>query len=217
MKKTLLALGLLLGLSAPALAQVPCIGVGGVNTVPQTGIGCQSEYIVPTYAAVSQGLVPGTAPTDIACLSGSATKVVRVKKIRLSGTAGTAINITAYLTKHVSADTGGTLATGTALPAPYPIDSTFPTVTATAQAWTANPTINDAAPGIIAGQTVFLPVTSTAVDAGQHVWDFAGGQIWESPPVLRGVAQQICVNLNGVTAPSSGLMSVEFYWTEWPQ
>ena len=46
MKKLLLSLGLLLGLASPALAQVPCIGVGGVNSVPQVGISCAQEPTV---------------------------------------------------------------------------------------------------------------------------------------------------------------------------
>lgn len=215
MKRLALAITLLLGFGSLASAQ--CVGVGGVNTVAQTGLNCNQESVIPSYAATSIGLAPGTAPTDIACLRGSATRTIRVKRVRISGTAGTAINIVAVLTKHTSIDTGGTPATTTALPVPYPLDSTFTTVTATATAWTANPTINDAAPGIIDAQTVFLPATGTASGAYAAIfyWDDGGPAV--SPPVLRGIAQEVCVNLNGVTTPSSGLMTVEFVWTEQTQ
>ena len=215
MKKLLLSLGLLLGLASGASAQ--CVGVGSVVNVPQPGIVCVEDSIVATYAATSIGLVPGAAPTDIACLTGSATKIVRLKHVEVSGTAGTAINISVVLTKHASANTGGTPATTTALPVPYALDSGFATVTATTAAWTANPTINDAAPGIIGTKTVFLPATATAASAGFATWDFQANNGSISPPVLRGVAQQICVNLNGVTTPSSGLMTVNFVWTEQTQ
>jgi hypothetical protein len=216
MKRLLLGLALALW-ALPALAQAPCIGVGGVNTVPQVGLSCQTDFLVPTYAAVSVALTPGAAPTDIACLTGSATRVVRLKQVRVSGTAGTAININTYLIKHIAADTGGTLATGTALPVPYAFDSNFPAATATTQAWTANPTINDANPGEVSAQTVFLPVTSTAGAPGPAIfyWDDGGPAM--SPPVLRGIAQQLCINLNGVTAPSTGLMTITFQWTEQTQ
>jgi hypothetical protein len=137
-----------------------------------------------------------------------------MKKIRIGGTAGTAINITAYLTKHASADSGGTAATGTALPVPYALDSNYAAPTATTQSWTANPTINDSAPGYVAGQTVFLPATGTAAGPAQYYFSFNEGGLAVAPPVLRGTVQQLCVNLNGVTAPSSGVMSVEFIWTE---
>lgn len=115
MKRLLLSLGLLVGLTLTANAQ--CVGVGGVNNVPQPGIFCQQDSIVPTYHAVGVAIAVGTAPTDVSCITGSATKTIRLKKVRLSGTAGTAINISTYLTKHIVANTGGTAATGTSLPA----------------------------------------------------------------------------------------------------
>jgi hypothetical protein len=213
MKRFLLTLGLWLGLAGLAQAQAPACG--GINFVPQPGLVCILDSTTPTYAATSIGLVPGTAPTDIACLRGSATKTIRVKQARVSGTAGTAINIVAVLTKHVTIDTGGTPATTTALPVPYPLDTTFPTVTATAIAWTVNPTITDAAPGLLSAQTVFLPVTSTAANGQAAIFYWDDGGPATSPPTLRGIAQEICVNLNGVTAPSSGLMTVSFMWTEY--
>ena len=108
MKKLLLSLGLFVGLCASAQAQ--CVGVGGINTVPQTGIVCPLDGNLPTYFVQSIGIVPTTAPTDIFCLTGSATRTVRVKQVRVSGTAGTAINITTYLTKHTVANTSGTAA-----------------------------------------------------------------------------------------------------------
>lgn len=214
MKRLLLALGLLWLGVASATAQ--CVAVGGVNSVPQTGVVCSQESTVPTYVATGVGIVPGTAPTDVACLTGSATKIVRLKRVGLSGTAGTAINILAILKKNASADTGGTAAVTTALPVPYPLDSTFPAVSATSISYTANPTINDTTPGVIGAKNLFLPVTSTASSADATVWEFFTPQA-ASPPVLRGIAQQICVSLGGVTAPSSGLLSVSFTWTEQAQ
>lgn len=212
MKRLLLSLGLLIGLTLTANAQ--CVGVGGINNVPQPGIICQQDSIVPTYHAVGVAIAIGTAPTDVSCITGSATKTIRLKKVRLSGTAGTAINISTYLTKHIVANTGGTAATGTALPAAYPMDSTNPTASATLQAWTVNPTIADAASTIINAATLLLPVTSTASSQSAVVFDWGSGGIALQGPVLRGIAQQVCVNLNGVTAPSSGLLNVEWVWTE---
>lgn len=212
MKRFLLSLGLLLGLSGLAQAQAPACG--GINFVPQPGLVCIIDSSVPTYIATSIGLVPGAAPTDIACLTGSATKTIRVKQVRVSGTAGTAINIVAVLTKHASANTGGTPATSTALPVPYTLDTTFPAVSATTTAYTANPTITDAAPGLISAQTVFLPATGTANAAATALWYWDDGGPAISPPTLRGIAQQVCVNLNAATTPSSGLMTVTFMWTE---
>jgi hypothetical protein len=216
MKRLLLALGFALW-ALPAHAQAPCIGVGGVNTVPQVGIVCQQDSLVPTYHAISQGLVPGTAPTDIGCINGAANTVIRLKKVRISGTAGTAINVNVFQLKHASLDTGGTLATGTAAPVPYAADSNFAAAKATLSAWTANPTINDALPGLLNAGTVFLPVTSTATGSNGVLFYWDEGGYAFAPPTLRTAAQQLCINLNGATAPSSGLMNIEWVWTELSQ
>src|ERR1700676_5128655 len=108
MRKALLSLGFLLGLSAPAWAQVPCIGVGGVNSVPQVGISCAQEPTVTTYAATGVGIVPAASATDIACIAGAAGKVIRLQQIRISGS-GTAISVPVLIRKNASLDTGGTL------------------------------------------------------------------------------------------------------------
>lgn len=211
MKKFLLSLALLLGLCAQASAQ-GCIAVGGVNSVPQTGVVCQSEPTTDTYAATGVGIAPASTATDVACITGSATKVVRLQRIRVSGTAGTLITVPVLITKHASANTGGTAATGTALPVPYPLDSTDATVSATTTAYTANPTITDSTPGIIAAATLSLNTTSALVGQGEVALDWASRNYMEAP-TLRGIAQQLCVNLNA-TSPSSGLVNVTFVWTE---
>jgi len=208
MKKLLLALGLLFGLGANASAQ--CIAVGGVNTVPQIGVSCASESNVPTYAATSIGLIPGAAATDIACISGSASRVVRVQYIRVAGT-GTAITVPLLIKKNASVDTGGTLALTTAIPVPYAMDSTNPAATATTQAWTANPTITDSAPGIIDAAALFLAATTTSTAMPFVQFDYAERN-YSQAPILRGIAQQVCVNLNG-TSPTA-LLTVSFKWTE---
>lgn len=211
MKKLLLSLGLLLAFATGANAQ--CVGQGGVNNVPQPGVACVLENSVPSYHAAGAAIAIGTAPTDVACITGSATKVIRLKKVRISGTAGTAINVNLFLSKHTIANTGGTPATGTALPTASANDTQFPTATATLQAYTVNPTI-DVSSVFVNGATLFMPVTSTASGQSPLTFDWSTGAVAESPPVLRGIAQQYCVNLNGATAPSSGLMNVEWVWTE---
>lgn len=212
MRKLLLSAIALLAFAGGAKAQ--CIGVGGVNNVPQPGIVCAQDSVVSTYFVNSIGIVPAATPTDIFCLTGSATRTVRVKQIRVSGTAGTAINITTYLMKHTVANTGGTAASteATGLPTITPADSGFAAATATATAYTANPTI-DASRVFLSSQTMFLPVTSTAVASVVAGWNFDAPSSF-SPLVLRGIAQQACINYNGVTTPSSGVVTVSMIFTE---
>lgn len=210
MKRILLSLGLWLGLTVLASAQ--CVSAGGINSVPMTGLGCLTEPTVPTYSATGVGIAPASSATDIACLTGSTSKVIRVQRMRVSGTAGTLISVPVLITKHVAANTGGTAATGTALPVPYTIDTNNVAVTATATSYTANPTIADAAPGIVTAAILPLGLTGTALASSGVLFDF-GDLNYAEKPTLRGVAQQLCVNLNS-TSPSSGLVNVSFFWTE---
>lgn len=215
MKKLLLSLGLWLCLSGGAFAQ--CVAVGGVNSVPQIGVTCPSEPSVTTYVATGVGIAPASSATDVACLTGSASKVVRVQRIRVSGTAGTAVVLPVIIRKNASADSGGTAATSTALPVPYAADSANAAPSATTIAYTANPTVNDTTPGVIAAQN--LALTTTAAPTGnqpQSTFEWNAGRIYEQAPTLRGVAQQVCVYLNGVSV-SSGLLNISFNWTEAPQ
>lgn len=208
-RKLLLAFALLGGFALPASAQ--CVSAGGVNTVPTVGQNCLTESTIDTFGATSVGLVPAASATDIACITGSATRVVRVLSVRISGSAGTLVSLPVLVTKHASANTGGTAATSTALPVPYRLDTTDQAPTATTTAYTANPTIADAAPGIIDGGIVTFNVTTVA---GGTPFNFTYlTHIYNEPPTLRGVAQQVCVNLNGVSI-SSGLLTVSFTWTE---
>lgn len=213
MKKLLLTAVFLLATALGANAQ--CVAVGGVNSVPQTGVVCLSEPTIGTYVATGIGIAPASSATDIACITGSATKVIRIQRIRVSGSAGTLISVPVLITKHAAANTGGTAATGTALPVPYTLDTANPTVSATATAYTANPTITDSAPGIITTAILGLGLTGTTLGAAGVLFDF-GDLTYAEKPTLRGVAQQVCVNLNA-TSPSSGLVNVSFIWTEAPQ
>ena len=207
MRKFLAAL-ILLGLGAPALGQTP------INVVPQVGL-TWGYLPKATYSAGFTGLVPAASATDVVCLAGSATKTVKVTKIVLGGTAGTLVTLPVLLTKKATADSGGTAAGTTANPANTitPLDSQFPTATAVPISYTANPTIN-AAGTILAARTLTLPVTSAGVASIPTVWDFgAGNSNLLSPIVLRGAAQQICLNFSAVSV-SSGLLAGYLEWTE---
>lgn len=215
MKRIFLSIALWLGLTTLASAQ--CVGVGGVNTVPQTGVVCNTEPLVATFAGMGYGIVPAASATDVACITGSASRVVRVQGIRVSGTAGTLVTLPVLLNKHTVANTGGTAAVTTALPVPVTLDTVTATTaaaTATLTAYTANPTIDASALQVDAMITSFN-VTSALVNGSQAFFDYRGSRYME-PPTLRGIAQQLCVNLGGISV-SSGLLAIAFYWTEAPQ
>lgn len=209
MKRLLLALALLLGGSLAAQAQ--CVSVAGINSAPPPGISCASEPSVPTFQAAGYGIVPVASATDIACITGSATRVTRVKGIRITGTAGTLVTLPILVTKHTVANTGGTAALTTALPVPVKMDSTSVAATATTTAYTANPTIDSTA-GIVDVQTGSFNTTSALAVGAPAIFNYAAN-LYSAGPILRGVAQQVCVNLGGISV-TSGLLAVSFSWTE---
>lgn len=214
MRKYLLALGFLFGLGlTPALAQVPCIGVGGVNTVPQVGVTCPQEPSVLSYAASQIGIVPAGSATDIACMTGAANIVARLQSVRISGSAGTLINVPVTLTKHVSLNTGGTAYnSGNQQFTAYALDSSNSAAKVTGTAWSANPTINDAAPGNL--DTVVVPLSATGTLLGNPGVEVSfQSQRYMQAPNLRKATEQFCVNLNA-TSPSSGVVNVSWKWTE---
>lgn len=211
MRKLALFLVTLLGLLAPAFsANAQCVGVGGVNSVPQVGVSCLSEPSAPTYGATAIGIVPAAATTDMACLTGSATRVSRLQAVRVSGS-GTAISVPVMVTKNLTASTGGTATTGTAIPVPFRLDSNDPAPTATAVAYTANPTVTSGA-GILDAGNLGLVATTVGASVQPFVlFDYAHRNFAEAI-TLRGIAQQVCVNLNGTSA--TALLNVSFRWTE---
>lgn len=206
MKRTLLALALIGGLTLPTFAQV--------NVVPQVGV---TSGIVKqaTYSAVSIGLVPAASATDIFCISGGTTKNISIKRMSISGTAGTLVTAPFTLLRRVSLDTGGTAATTTALPVASANFSTDAAATAVLTAYTANPTIVDASPLYFRTATLSLPTTSALVSAPRLVWEFgeAVGEFSRGLDILKNTAQQVCVNLNAVSV-TSGLLNIDITWVE---
>ncbi len=212
MRKLLLSLGFLVCWAIPAHAQVPCIGVGGVNSVPQVGISCPQEPTVTSYASTSVGLVPAAAATDITCISPSVAGVVlRIQSVRVSGS-GTAISIPVLLRKNVSLDTLGTPATSTALPVAYGLDSANATSKSVQIAYTANPTVNDAAPGILDNGNLGLVATTVGAAVQPYILFDYTERNYTQAPLMRKTTEQICVNLNG-TSPTA-LLNISWKWTE---
>lgn len=206
MKRFLLSLVLALGLIAPAAAQV--------NTVPQ--VGTISAYLKEyTYSAISRGLAPAASATDIFCIQGG-TRAISVKEIRLTGTAGTLVTAPFTLVRRTSLNTAGTAATGAALPVAAPHISTDPAASASLNAWTANPTLNDSSPTYYRTGWATLPVTSAGTSINPLVWQFSDAIAAFSKGLdipAGATTQAYCINLNAVSV-SSGLLDISITWTE---
>lgn len=205
MKRLLLSALFWVGAASAAFAQV--------NVVPQTGL-ITGTLAKQSYRGVSVGLVPAASATDILCISGSANKLVKVTGVALSGTAGTLTTVPVVLLRRAAANTAGTLATGVALPVAGRVDSSNGSGTATLAAWTANPTITDSSPVLLAAGNLTTPTVAAATNAPRLELNFGANlPQFTQQAVLRGAAQQLCVNLQG-TSISSGVVNITVGWTE---
>lgn len=160
---------------------------------------------IASYSASIISLALVAAATDIFTITGSATKLVKIKRVIISATQTTAGAVSFVLLKRSTADTAGT----STAPVQVPHDSNNAAGTVTIAAYTANPTV-----GTLVGNLVVKKVlTETATSASDFQgWDFSvldGIQ----PIVLRGVAQQFAINLNGATV-AGGNAAIAITWTE---
>jgi hypothetical protein len=143
---------------------------------------------------------------DIALIPGNGTTTARVTRVEVSlSTTGTAGIEAVQLVKRSAADTAGTSASMTAVPH----DSNFAAANSAPLSYTAAPTPG-AAVGTIRGLQ-FFDESATVTGANTWLWEF-GTRGGASAIVLRGTAQQLCVNLGGVVATQTATVSYE--WVE---
>ena len=201
MKKLLLSTVLALGWFAtpivPAHAQTPANC--GVNFNPVVGVNC-ANVRKPTYVAQILGLVPVTGASDIYCLNASASKNIRIRRVKLSGIATAATNVPVSLIRRNTLDTG---TAGT--PFIAAMNGGNPTTTASAVTYTANPTITDTT----SHQTVrasYLLLGTAAVPLVPVEWDFgtAIDAYDQGADLVSGATTtQYCINF-GATALGGG-------------
>lgn len=188
----------------------------------------KSDGAVPTsvesglnsYVAAFSAFTPVATPTAFMVLVGSATKTVKIRRVEFNVTSDSAVATTldARITKRSSAGTLGS-AVLTALTA-APTDS-GPAVAATGVAssvGTANYTTLGTSVGILAIKRI-LAVLATrtatnfpALDSGIFLW--TPGSNGEAPCTLRGVAEQITLDLNGGTLTGTCVFSGYIVFTE---
>lgn len=177
------------------------------ETSPKPSYSDAQGVINTFYASLIDG-VPAASGTDVVCLNGSATKVVRLKRVDISGTQTTAGQTPVSININSAADTGGT--PGTA-PTIIKADQSAAAASATLIYYTANPTIGGAI-GAVKTAQVTLPAPAS-VGAASLVTRFDFGGYDEGHIVLRGVAQQACVNWNAKST-TGNKVDVNFVWTE---
>lgn len=176
-----------------------------LRVVPVDPLTGDPRSIVYTYTAAIAGLVPAVAATDIFCISGSATKTVRVLRMSIGATATAAAVGDIILVKRSTANTAGT----STAPAVVANDSTNPAGTAVALAYTANPTTGTLVGNVRTRKLAFGTIAGSVIDSVDFTWTVGG----EQALVLRGVAQAACLNYNGQTMTGNAV-NIGFMWSE---
>jgi hypothetical protein len=166
------------------------------------------------YIAFS--VTPAASATDIAMIQGSATAVVKLTRLSISGVATAAALIDVLGVKRSAADTGGTSTN----PVPVAADLNdlsgvwVSGATAIINVYTANPTLGASSAtgyGVPRRSKMLLGVPAGTGSPFVLNWTF--GERSEKAMTLRGVADSFCVNLNGVQSTGQ-IMNVEMAWTE---
>jgi hypothetical protein len=167
-----------------------------------------SDGTIPTYRYCSLALAMVATPTDALVIQGSATKTVRVKRIKVSGQATAQGSMPVQLIRR---STAGTVAPAvlTAIAAAKH-DSTDPAATAVVSTvGTANPGVLGTSAGIVGVDRLGMSALGTGTaGGGEDVdWNFATRQ--DKAIVLRGVSEFLVINFNGAAIPAGGVVDFE--------
>jgi hypothetical protein len=195
--------------SADGDYNAPGSNAGGAALVANAG-----SQITSYSAAISEFALAAT-PSNIFNINGSATKTIRVTRIRVQLFETTQTSRLVKLIKLSTALTGGTAVPMTLVPH----DSANATATATANNWTANSTGGGTVVGSIDEETIASnPVGAGTAAAVSHDGPLEYNHHWSDliaqPIVLRGTAQGLVINLAGAALDAGRKASVYVEWVE---
>jgi hypothetical protein len=170
---------------------------GTNRTVPTNVDAAAYSYGKADFAAVA-------TPTTALVIQGSATKVVRVKRIRIAGAATAAGSIVAYIERWSTAGTLGT-AVLTAITAAKR-DSTSGNATAVVSTvGTANYQTKGTTAGVVAAGRVSMQAIGSAATSGEgQGLEFTWGDKGDEAIVLRGTGEHLVIDFNGAGIPTGG-------------
>jgi hypothetical protein len=159
-----------------------------------------------TYAAAIRNVATASTATDVLTIAGSATKLVKILRIRISGSQ-TGNSVTPIvLIKRSALDTGGTFTTLTNVP----YDSSDPAATAIVKSYTANPTTLGAAVGTIRQDQVTFNNGLASGLEDRAIFDFGE---FSKPVYLRNANENLAINFNSTSVTAASInFTVE--WTE---
>lgn len=168
--------------------------------------------------AISSSFTPAATPSDLVIIEGSATKTIRIISMTIGTTNTAAGSQQFHLIKRSTADTTGTfVSAGT----PVPLDSANAAATANRVGhFTANPGALGTAVGTVNIKRVASPAAIPATWAGVkeladvEMIDWMANSLLDQPIVLRGVAQCLAINFNGVALVAGQTHTYKVVWIE---
>jgi hypothetical protein len=165
-------------------------------------------HTTPTFSATAGPITPAATATDVFIINGAANKLVKVYRMTVVTIQTTAGVNSWSMVKRSTANTGGTAVAATVAPH----DSLDAAATAVVQHYTANPT-----PGTSVG-TVWLgrvaSPSNTAVGFNQLGVEVNFSELFGKPMHLRGVAEGLAWNFNGVAIPAGMTVIAGVQFTE---
>jgi len=161
-----------------------------------------------TFKYVAQDITPVATATDVLVLTGSATKVIRVTKASIVGTATSASIYDHYIVKRTAANTGGTSTSVT----PAQSDSTDAAQSATLRLYTANPSALGTGIAVEGAKTYLSAGATPGAAALPHVYTF--GTRNDKAIVLRGTGESLAFNFGGQAVPTGANLYLSIEWTE---
>jgi len=174
---------------------------GGVLSISTNGTRSTFRYVATDFAPVATA-------TDVLVLSGSASKIIRVTKVSIVGTATAASIYDHYLIKRTVANTGGTSTNPSAVKA----DSNDAAQTAVLTLYSANPSALGTGQ-TFEGNKTYLSASSTPGAAALPVI-YTYGNRNDKAIVLRGASESIAINFGGQAVPSGANLYLNIEWTE---
>ena len=159
------------------------------------------------YRASTPVFTTAASATDIFNFKGSGTKTIYIRKIvwKQANLTGGSTTHSVYLLKRSTANSGGTSSAITAVP----LDSSFPSATASGVYYTANPTVGTSLGALAHANRYYGSYPDIEIEA--VLTDATKGG---SPIVLRGTGESISVNYNGVTDAIGTSAVVDIEWSE---
>lgn len=159
-----------------------------------------------TYRYAVLAFTPVATPTAYVVIQGSATRIIRIKRLEIGGTATAAGNMPVIVNRRSTAGTLGS-AVLTAVTAGKHDTNDAAATAVVSTVGTANyTTLGTAAGGTLIADRITLPAAGTG-PADTFMRDFATRN--DKPIVLRGVTDFLTIEGNGAAVPAGGVLDIE--------